>query len=104
MVVVSDELINAPPPGLDVLAVLDRTGWGAIILPPSWYPDEVRTELNEQFAEHIEEFVRHGYSVVCVGSCEPLAAPLRALGVAPPDSISPADDAELEAFLGERSR
>jgi hypothetical protein len=103
MAVVTDELVNTPPPGLDVLGVLERTGWGAIVLPPSWYPDDVKTELNEQFAEHIEEFLRHGYSVVCVGSCEPLTAPLTALGLAIPDSISPSDDAELEQFLGDRA-
>src|SRR5204863_8008189 len=41
--VVADDLVNSA--GFDVLKVLERAGWGAIVLPPTWYPDEVLAEL-----------------------------------------------------------
>jgi|SRR5579862_6629218 len=99
--VVAGELVNEVP-GLDLLKVLERAGWGVIVLPPEWYPAEVATELLVQFAEHIQEFARHGYDVVCVGSCERLSAPLRQLGVEMPDSVTPGPGKELSRFLAGR--
>ena len=54
-------------------------------------------------AGQINELVRHGYWVVCVGPCEALAGPLEALGAAPPDTITPNDDRELQVMLSARS-
>src|SRR5205085_9222605 len=68
--VVDDDFAGSASDRFDVVGVLQRAEWGAILLPPSWYPDEVAADLLEQFAEHIEEFVRHGYEVVCIGACE----------------------------------
>jgi hypothetical protein len=97
--VVADELVNSATAGFDALKVLERAGWGAIVLPPAWYPDDVVAELLVQFAEQIEEFVRHGYEVVCVGNCDTLAEPLAHLGVDMPDSVIPADGRQLSGFL-----
>lgn len=96
---VANRLVNPAPDGFDVIAALGRSGWGAIVLPPAWYPDDVAAELLVQFAEHIEEFVRHGYDVVCIGSCGALADPLRRLGVDLPESVKPASEDELSRFL-----
>jgi hypothetical protein len=100
--IVANELVNGEEVGFDVLAVLERAGWGAILLPPAWYPDEVAADLIVQFAEHVEEFVRHGYEVVAVGSCDALSGPLGQLGLEMPDSITPADEAQLSEFLRSR--
>ena len=100
--VVADELVNSAGPGFDVLKVLERTGWGAIVLPPAWYPDDVRAELLVQLAEQVQEFVRHGYQLVCVGNCEELAEPLAHLGVDMPESVIPADGRQLSGFLRRR--
>ena|SRR5437588_8035028 len=95
--VVASELVNDE--ALDVMGVLERYGWGAIVLPPEWYARDVQTELLVQFAEHIEEFARHGYDVVCIGSCQELAGPLNALGVRMPDAVRPDAEEELARFL-----
>jgi hypothetical protein len=100
--VVDHELVNSPRRGLDVVDVLQRSDWGMIVLPPAWYGPEVAAELLTQAAEHIEEFVRHGYDVVCVGSASGLAEPLTGLGVEMPDRITPARDEELADFLRSR--
>jgi hypothetical protein len=100
--IVANDLVNSEASGFDVLGVLEREGWGAILLPPAWYPGEVAADLIVQVAEHLEEFVRHGYHVVCVGSCDALADPLKQLGVPMPDSITPAGEAELSEFLQSR--
>jgi hypothetical protein len=99
---VADDLVNSAHADFDALGVLERAGWGAIVLPPSWYPDDVAAELLDQVAEHVEEFVRHGYEVVCVGSPEGLADALGRLGVDMPDTIAPAEEAELVTFLANR--
>jgi hypothetical protein len=99
---VADDLVNSAPPDFDALRVLERAGWGAIVLPPTWYPEDVAVELLNQVAEQVEEFVRHGYEVVCVGSCEALADALGRLGVDMPDTIAPAGEAELLTFLANR--
>jgi hypothetical protein len=96
---VADELVNPAPGGLDVLAELECGGWGAIALPPTWYPADVAAPLLEQVAEHVEEFVRHGYTVVLVGARAGLADALDELGVAPPDAILPETAPQLQAFL-----
>ena len=100
--VVPDELVNDGASGFDVLEVLEQSGWGAIVLPPSWYPAQLANDLMTQFAEHIEEFVRHGYDVVCVGSCTSLADPLKELGVAMPDTVAASGADELSRDLSAR--
>lgn len=97
--VVADEMANSQAAGFDVLEVLKRAGWGAILLPPAWYPSDVRAELLVQFAEHVEEFMRHGYEVVCIGSCESLAEPVAQLDVAMPRSVTPESERELLSLL-----
>src|SRR6266700_1774324 len=97
--VVANELVNDGTLAFDVLEVLERAGWGAILLPPNWYTDDVAGELLVQFAEDVEEFVRHGYELDCIGSCEALAEPLEQLGVQMPDSITPKSAAALSKFL-----
>jgi len=100
--VVPDDLVNGGDAGFDVLTVLEQAGWGAIVLPPAWYPADLTANLITQFAEHIEEFVRHGYDVVCLGACDGLAAPLAGLGVPALESVMPASADELREFLEER--
>ncbi|HXR10918.1 MAG TPA: hypothetical protein VN770_01370 [Gaiellaceae bacterium] len=100
---VADEFVNPPHGGLDVLAVLAREGWGAIQLPPGWYPDDVAGPLLDQVAEHFEEFVRHDYDVVLVGDRAGLAQALGALGVALPVAIAPVTEDELRAFLATKA-
>jgi hypothetical protein len=99
---VADELLNPEPGGVDALAVVEREGWGAIQLPPPWYPDEVAGPLLEQVAEHVDEFSRHGYTVVLLGDRPGLSEALAALGVAPPDRLEPESEAEVESFLAAR--
>jgi hypothetical protein len=94
--VVASELVNGE---LDLLAVLERARWGAIVLPPEWYPEDVASGLLVQFAEHIEEFLRHGYQVVCIGSCDRLSAPLGELGIELPETISARTEDELLRLL-----
>jgi hypothetical protein len=101
--VVPSELVNDGVVEFDVLQVLEQAGWGAIVLPPTWYPPELTSDLLTQFAEHIEEFVRHGYDVVCVDSCEALSAPLAELGVAMPDTAPATASDELSEFLLSRA-
>jgi hypothetical protein len=96
--VLASELANSD---LDVLGALQRAGWGAVVLPPAWYPDDTASDLLVQFAEQIEEFVRHGYRVVCIGSCEGLRAPLSELGVDLPRTITATTEDELLRLLDE---
>ena len=86
------------------LTVGGRPWASALRLDPS-----ARTKLTIMLAViagkagQINELVRHGYRVVCVGPCEALAGPLGALGAALPDTITPNDDRELQATLSARS-
>jgi hypothetical protein len=96
---VADEFVNPAAGGLDALAVLDEEDWGAIQLPPSWYPDHVAAQLLEQVAEHVEEFARHGYGVVAVGGRDGLAEALAEVDTPLPESVHPQNAAELKAFL-----
>jgi len=115
----ADELVNGSetPPVLDALGVLERAGWGVILLPPAWYPEEVAAPLLEQIAEHVDEFASHGYDVVVVGARHGLAESLAtmraarlglaespAMGAAAPDAVTPGSDEELAAFLAGRPR
>jgi hypothetical protein len=43
---------------------LQSQGYGVIQLPPAGLPADVAAEWLEQVSEHVEEFVRTGYSVV----------------------------------------
>jgi hypothetical protein len=99
---VADELVNPAADGFDTLDVLRQENWGAIQLPPAWYPADVAAPLLEQIAEHVEEFARHNYQVVLVGNRPGLEEELRKLGVALPDAVCPQSPEELRAFLTER--
>ena len=96
---VADELVNPAPGELDALAVLERTGWGAIQLPAADYPDEVAEPLLDQVAEQAEEFHRHGYRLVVVGHRAGLDEALAGHGIEPPPRITPSEEGELQAFL-----
>lgn len=101
---VADEFINPAPGGLDVLGVLDRGDWGVILLPPSWYPAAVAAQLLNHVAEHVDEFVHHGYNVVLVGTPPVgLAEALGKLGATVPHGILPDTLTELQAFLAGRA-
>ena len=98
---IADELANATS-GPDLVGVLERAGWGLMLLPPSWYPDDVAGPLLEQVAEQVEEFARHGYDVILVGERAGLPETLAGADVSAPDSITPSGEAELERFLSRR--
>jgi hypothetical protein len=98
--IVAAELVNPPPGGVDALAVLERNGWGVMALPAGWYPDDVAAPLLEQVAEQVDEFARHGYDVVVIGTRAGLDEALARLGRdRPPALEAPGDAHELEAFL-----
>jgi hypothetical protein len=99
---VADEFVNPPPGGVDALAILTPACWGAIQLPPAWYPEAIAGPLLEQVAEHAEEFARHGYDVVLVGDRAGLDAALQEVGLSSPPSVNPATGDELTAFLQSR--
>jgi hypothetical protein len=101
---VADELVNPSPGGVDALAVLEQEEWGAIQLPPAWYPPEVAAQLLEQVAEHAEEFARHGYDLVLVGHRAGLSEALDKVGIAEPDCTAAATVDELREFLHGRPR
>jgi hypothetical protein len=96
---VTAELLNPPPGGLDTLAVLAEEDWGVIQLPGSDYSEEVVAPLLEQVAEQAQEFARHGYRLAVVGSHEGLADVLTRHGVAPLPQLDPASAEALRAFL-----
>jgi hypothetical protein len=99
---VADELVNPGADGFDALAVLREEDWGAIQLPPAWYPPDVAGPLLEQVAEHVEEFSRHAYQVVLVGDRAGLEEALGRIGVERPDAVQPRSAVELRAFLQAR--
>jgi hypothetical protein len=100
---VAGEYVNPPAGGLDALAVLEAAGWGVIQLPSDSYPGDVAAPLLEQVAEQVSEFANHGYDLVVIGARAGLDAALAALGVPPPDVITPADEAELQALIAARA-
>jgi hypothetical protein len=96
---VTTELLNPPPGGLDALAVLEEEDWGVIQLPGSDYAQEVIAALLDQVAEQTEEFARHGYRLAVVGRCDGLSGVLARFGVAPLPQLDPASADDLRAFL-----
>ena len=98
---VQSELLNPDAGGLDALAVLEQTDWGAIQLPASDYPDEVAGPLLDQVAEQAEEFARHGYRLALVGRRDGLSEALARYRLDDPPSIEPATADELRAFLAD---
>ena len=99
---VADRYVNPPPGGLDALAVLARTGWGAMQLPSDDYPADIADRALAEVTEQAEEFSRHGYDFVLIGDREGLAEALAAAGLAVPDQITPTDAAQLLDFLTAR--
>jgi len=96
---VTADLLNPPPGGLDALAVLEEEDWGVIQLPASDYPEDVAGQLLDQVAEQAEEFARHGYRLAIVGRHDGLADILARHGVKTPPQLDPETAAELRAFL-----
>jgi hypothetical protein len=99
---VADRFVNPPPGGLDAIAVLIDTGWGAVQLPADSYSKEVAGPLLEQVTEQTEEFHRRGYDVVLIGIRAGLEDALAAVGVPQPDRIDPTTTGALQAFLRKR--
>jgi hypothetical protein len=107
--VCADALVNPEPGGLDALAVCERTGFGVMQLPATWYPADVAAGWLEQVAEQLDEYLRRGYAVVLVTKAgdedgaaqrEALGAALRKIGHELPLELeSDGDEAGLEAFL-----
>jgi hypothetical protein len=107
--VCADALVNPEPGGLDALAVCERTGFGVMQLPATWYPEDVAAGWLEQVAEQLDEYLRRGYAVVLVTTAgDPAGASQRdALGAAlakighalPPQLASDGDAGALEEFL-----
>jgi hypothetical protein len=99
---IADDLVNPTAGRFDAIQVLQEEGWGAIQLPPAWYPADVAAPLLEQIAEHVEEFARHGYQLVLLGDRPGLAEALDRIGAARPDSLDPRNDEQLREFLQAR--
>ena len=107
--VVADALVNPEPGGLDAIAICERTGFGVMQLPATWYPADVAAGWLEQVAEQLDEYLRRGYAVVLVtqagdkaGAAQrtELAAALQKIGhPLPLELASDGDEAALEAFL-----
>lgn len=99
---VSDRYVNPPPGCPNALAVLAQVGWGAMQLPADDYPAEIAARVLAEVAEQAEEFSRHGYEFVLVGTRDGLAEALASAGLDLPDQIVPSDAAELLDFLSSR--
>ena len=99
---VADRFVNPPPGGVDAVAAAAQAGWGVMQLPPDDYPAEVTGPLLAEVAEQVEEFSRHGYAFVVVGTHPDLAGALARVGVAVPDQITPATAVQLTNFLNGR--
>lgn len=105
----ADALVNPEPGCLDALAICERTGFGVMQLPATWYPDDVAAGWLEQVAEQLDEYLRHDYTVVLVtraGDADAtrqraaLAEALAAVGHGlPPEYESTGDAGALESFL-----
>jgi hypothetical protein len=100
--IVADALVNPEANQVDALEVLREEEWGVIQLPPAWYPADVAAPLLDQVAEHVEEFTRHGYQLVLVGTREGLEDALRRVRLELPDAVEPTSNDELRAFLAAR--
>ena len=99
---VADRYVNPRNGGLDAMPLLLANGWGVIQLPAARYPNDVAGPLLEQVAEQAEEFHRHGYDLVVIGSRPGLTKALAAVGIRRLDRIDPTSVAELKSFLRRR--
>lgn len=90
---------EAQTESLDVIGVLERRGWGAMLLPPAWYPEDTARALLDQVAEQLHEFASHDYTLALIGSRAGLSEALSRVGLEPPKAIDPASEDELEGFL-----
>jgi hypothetical protein len=97
---VADELINGDVADFDVLGVLERAGWGVMLLPPTWYPDTAARPLLNAIGDQLHEYTRHDYAIALVGERTGLEAALGRVGVALPAALPTATAAELTAALG----
>jgi hypothetical protein len=86
-------------PSLDVIGVLDRCGWGVMLLPPAWYPEQTARVLLDQVAEHVHEFARQRYRLALVGDRAGLQEALDRAGVQRPAAVDSITGEELESFL-----
>jgi hypothetical protein len=84
---------------VDAIAVLERCGWGVMLLPPAWYPEPTARDLLDQIAEHVHEFARQRYKLALIGSRAGVAEALQRVGIELPAAIDPKSDQDLEAFL-----
>ena len=99
---VADRYVNPRNGVLDAMPVLLDHDWGVIQLPAANYPKDVAGPLLEQVAEQAEEFHRHGYDLVIIGSRPGLTRALAAVGIRGLDCIDPTSAAELKSFLRKR--
>jgi len=99
---VADRYLNPRNGGLDAMPALLDNDWGVIQLPSTRYAGNVAGPLLEQVAEQAEEFHRHGYNLVIIGSRPGLAKALAAVGIRGLDRIDPTSVAELKSFLRKR--
>ena len=98
---VTGDLVNPSPGGLDALAVLEEEDWGVVQLPPTDYPDDVAALLLEQIAEETEEFARNGYRLAILGRRAGLADALQSRGIPPLPQLEPSSVEELREFLAD---
>ena len=101
MALVTGDLVNPPPGGLDALAVLEEEDWGVVQLPPADYPDDVAAPLLEQVAEETEEFARNGYHMAILGHRAGLSEALERRGIPALPQLQPSTIEELRAFLAD---
>ncbi|HEX6934719.1 MAG TPA: hypothetical protein VF162_21440, partial [Streptosporangiaceae bacterium] len=100
--IMADRFVNPPPGGVDGVAAAAQAGWGVLQLPADDYPAAVAERLLYEVAEQAEEFTRHGYDLVLIGTRDGLAEALARVGIPLPDAISPGSLVELREFLGSR--
>ena len=98
----ADRFVNPPRGGVDGVAAAGQAGWGVVQLPADDYPAALAERLLFEVAEQAEEFARHGYDLVLIGSRNGLSEALADVGLAVPDAISPGSLVELKEFLGSR--
>lgn len=98
----ADRYVNPPPGGIDGIAAAAETRWGVVQLPADDYPAATAQRLLFEVAEQAEEFARHGYDLVLVGSREGLADALARVGLPLPEGISPVSLVGLKEFLNGR--
>jgi hypothetical protein len=96
---VADELINGDGAAFDVLATIERAGWGVMLLPPTWYPDAAAEPLLRAIADQLHEYTRHDYAIVSVGDRAGLAEALARVGIPVPAALPPGTADELTAAL-----